>query len=374
MKPEPRQALTGSYRCGEVDFLLRPINVAPTPLAERERLIQSGARHYSEMIGPEDRPTKTQLIVFRHAMAANARRLAQDLCKLADALAHSARDARDLTLVSIARAGTPIGVLLLHRLRNRYPAWRVRHFSISVIRDRGMDLAALRWIRSSHPPASVRFVDGWTGKGTIANEIALEAARSPEVMAGVLPGLWTPVDMCGAAFCSAGWNDYLIPNAVLGGTVSGMLSRSVMPREMVSEGTFHGCVELQHLKRYDLSRWFVDEVGEIMRNIPTGDPAALCTADTERQQRACLELLESMLSEWAISDRNRIKLGLGETVRVLLRRVPRVILLDPSAPAADRAMVTRLSEARGVPVVPRSCMAALAVAIIADAKSQEFQT
>ena len=38
---------SGSYRPGEVQFLLKPIQIEPMPdLQEKERLIQSGARHW----------------------------------------------------------------------------------------------------------------------------------------------------------------------------------------------------------------------------------------------------------------------------------------------------------------------------------------
>jgi hypothetical protein len=45
------------------------------------------------------------------------------------------------------------------------------HYSISIIRDRGLDPAALAHIAARHEPADVVFVDGWTGKGAIAGEL-----------------------------------------------------------------------------------------------------------------------------------------------------------------------------------------------------------
>ena len=39
---------SGSYESRDVTFLLRPVQLAPTPVEEKERLIQSGKRHYRE--------------------------------------------------------------------------------------------------------------------------------------------------------------------------------------------------------------------------------------------------------------------------------------------------------------------------------------
>ena len=52
------EPFSGSYASEEVLFLLRRMRLKPTALEEREQLIQSGKRHYSEMIGPEDAPTR----------------------------------------------------------------------------------------------------------------------------------------------------------------------------------------------------------------------------------------------------------------------------------------------------------------------------
>lgn len=53
------------------------------------------------------------------------------------------------------------------------------HYALSIVRGRGIDTAALAWI-AEHPSADVQFVDGWTGKGAIARELAdaVEGAAS----------------------------------------------------------------------------------------------------------------------------------------------------------------------------------------------------
>ena len=56
----------GSYRAEQVTFLLKPIQLAPiADTAVKEALIQSGQKHYSEMLSPEYPPSARYLELFR---------------------------------------------------------------------------------------------------------------------------------------------------------------------------------------------------------------------------------------------------------------------------------------------------------------------
>jgi hypothetical protein len=272
----------------------------------------------------------------------------------------------ELTVVSIARAGTPIGVLLWHRLREIAPHLRLKHYSISVIRDRGVDFAALRWIMARHSPASLRFVDGWTGKGTIADELRLSIAAWPEAPSDLDSGLWVPLDVCGAAVFAASSQDYLIPSTLLGGTLSGLVSRSVLPCGEEGGDTFHGCVPLDSLRRYDLSPWFIQQIRSLMATIPNPAQAPNASAGPLRREETA-RCLEQMLARHQLSDRNRIKLGIGETVRVLLRRLPQCIWLGEHTNPQDADLIRRLAALRKVPVLTEKGLAFDAIAVIASA-------
>ena len=50
------------------------------------------------------------------------------------------------------------------------------HYAVSIVRGRGIDPLALRYLAAHHDPARVVFVDGWTGKGAIARELAAALA------------------------------------------------------------------------------------------------------------------------------------------------------------------------------------------------------
>jgi hypothetical protein len=371
----------GSYAPEDVGFLLKRMRLQPIDLPERERLMQSGQRHYSEMIGPEDRPSRERVAIFRASLAGNADRLARDLCALADALIANAASMREITLVSIARAGTPIGVLLIRLLRRRAAAlgWEadsVRHYSVSIIRDRCLDLNALGWIADRHPLGSVRFVDGWTGKGTIARELALSIRDDPRFREHAnLADLWAPLDICGAAAWSASEEDYVIPSSLLGGTVSGLISRSVLPRDRIGSTDFHGCVELPHLRRYDLSRWFVEKMDVLCRQIPScfsvDQPPTLHSSYRAARLEFTQRFIEDLRREYGVRDRHRIKIGIGESVRVALRRLPERILLRDDAASHDAEIILRLASLRAIPVERRADLPYAAVAIIAEAVAQK---
>lgn len=333
----------GSYAPGDVEFLLRPMDLAPTPVELKERLIQSGARHYSEMISAEPAPDADYLELYESALARNGPRLAQDVAALALALAQ--RPGPEVVLASLARAGTPIGVLLRRALRTLgRPA---RHVSISIVRGRGIDTAALDAVLERHDAAAVAFVDGWTGKGAIAAELAAEVARYNRLRGVSLdPALAVVADLGGFAGLAATADDYLIPSSVLGAVVSGLVSRTILPR---SPG-FHGCVFYESLAAHDRSRAFVERLAPLVDAALPRSRAATWGAEARRALRERSEgFVAWALDRFDAGDRNRVKPGLGEATRALLRRVPeRVLVRDESG--ADVRHLTLLAARRAVPV------------------------
>jgi len=88
--------------------------------------------------------------------------------------------------------------------------------------------------------------------------------------------------------------------------------------------------------------------------------AAHCTADGPGTTRV-IAGNDRIVDEYGIGDPNLVKPGVGETTRVLLRRVPWRVLVRAGAPADDLAHVLLLAEQRGVPVeevaeLPYSCI------------------
>ena len=334
---------SGSYAPSDVTFLLTPLDLPTVPIAEKERQMRSGQRHYSELLSTEAAPSAAYLAAYHSALASNGARLAGDIAALAAALAKRACGPRGLALASFARAGTPIGVLLARALARLGAA--PAHYSISIIRDRGIDPAALDHIAARHDPADIVFVDGWTGKGAIASELR-SAERLPAL--GIAPYLVVDADPAGQADLAATGEDYLIPSGILNGIVSGLVSRSVRTADLLP-GQFDGCRILHELAPHDLSRAFVDQIDAQMARLPAAAPARWSNAERQAHAALAAQTIARLSAEYGVADLNRIKPGLAEATRAVLRRSPRhVLAADPADPALAHLAV--LCAERQVPL------------------------
>lgn len=353
----------GSYRQQDVEFLLKPISISMVDnLVDKERLIQSGLRHYSEMLTPEKLPTKKYQDLFYQAYDLNKERMARDCLLLAGLII--ARNKEVPTLVSLARAGTPVGAIISHII-SKLIGVQVKHFSVSIIRDRGIDLVALDHILSrGYKPESIVFIDGWTGKGVISRELERAiASYNHERIVSLDPGLYVLADLAGTATCAASGDDYLIPSSILNSTISGLISRTIL-NDAIGPKDFHGCVYFEEFIPYDLSSWFVDDLTELSLRIHAlegGDtPKAanrIALADTSR----CF--IREEMKRQGISDVNLVKPGIGEATRVLLRRLPeRVIIRDRLEPCV--AHLLALAREKQVLVEERPELPYHAVSII----------
>ena len=362
------QRFHGSYRPQDVEFLLKPLALAQAQtenVADKERLIQSGARHYSEMLTPESLPSPAYRALFARAHALNRERMARDCLVLASLVARHHGPAP--VLVSLARAGTPVGAIVAHLLRACLGAAAapVAHYSVSIVRDRGIDTNALDHILAQgHAPESLAFVDGWTGKGVISRELQrFVQAYNHSRQVRIESGLYVLSDLAGSARCAASGDDYLIPSSILNATISGLVSRSIL-NSAIGPQDFHGCVWFGEFAEADLSCWFVDDIVSAALAIFEAEgmpaPAAADRAALAAQSRA---YMAGELARQGIEDANLIKPGIGEATRVLLRRLPRQLLVrDPKAENVQHLLV--LAHEKSVPVQVRPDLPYHAVSII----------
>lgn len=328
----------GSYAPEDVTFLLQRVEAPFVTIEEKERLIQSGAAHYGQLLSPELAPGEAYLELYRAALERNGDRMAAGVLRLADHL--HGRHGERLVIASLARAGTPVGVLL----RRALAAWgmQVAHYSLSIIRDHGLDAAALGTILERHPGWPIAFVDGWTGKGVIGRELRSSVERFNTTRgADVHPDLHVLSDPGGYADVAASDLDYLLPNAMLNATVSGLVSRTLL-----TDAGWHGAAPLDHLRPHDLSRAFVDDLSARMERAPPNpDPLSPTSVRRERAQAA----LNQIQTDFGPRPLNHLKPGVGEATRVLLRRAPeRLLLRDPDHP--DTRHLVQLASQADVPI------------------------
>ena len=346
------QGFSGSYQPEQVTFLLKRTQIRPTDTLEKERLIQSGEKHYSQMISQEQAPTERHLQLFEQAMQYGQQRLAKEVQQLAQTL--SAELAEPIILVSFVRAGVPLGVLLYHALQDM--GRDCVHYGISIIRDRGIDFAALETIIAKHGHQSLVFVDGWTGKGAIQKELQRSLADDPRFIDRPLP-LVVLSDIGGCAWLAASGEDWLIPSGVLGSTISGLISRSICQSDTLQAneieesnlGQWHGCVEYNHLKAFDMSQSFIKQINQIRRKIKSEQNAVWTSAQQQLQKRQSQAVVKQLAEQYQITNINRIKPSIAEATRAILRRVPDLVLLR-DANDADTALLRHLTEVTQTPV------------------------
>ncbi|WP_108482239.1 cysteine protease StiP domain-containing protein [Oceaniglobus ichthyenteri] len=319
------QVITGSYNPDDVTFLLKPVQITPTDIALKERLIQSGTAHYSEMISQERRPDARYLQIFQTARANGVDRIAREISALArrisDRVVGGTLGAQ-ITLCSLVRAGVPYGVLLQRELTAL--GHDCCHFGVSIIRDRGLDRNAMAFIFDRRAQDGIIFVDGWTGKGAIATELQ----NSWHDLTGRADAeLAVLADPSGFATMAGSHDDWLIPSGILGANISGLISRSILNSDVIGPGDFHGSVSVDHLADIDLSLEFVDQITTLMaqyRDVPVANPHVV---SGQKLQTRALATVNAIAAKYDVRNLNRIKPGIAEATRAVLRRRPKMVFL-----------------------------------------------
>ncbi|MEV5983856.1 phosphoribosyltransferase [Streptomyces sp. NPDC052051] len=364
MLPEPlRGPVFSSYAPDEVGWLLQDLSdvTLEAPTEEREEAIQNGGAHYAESLPVEYQPSEQYQELFHSALDASAARLAQAVGVVTETVL-AERSPRPV-LVSLARAGTPVGVLMRRWAAHRH-GLDLPHYAVSIVRGRGIDANALRWLADRHDPADVVFVDGWTGKGAITRELAdaIRRFEDAEGITGFDPEIAVLADPGSCVRTYGTREDFLIPSACLNSTVSGLISRTVLRADLVGPHDFHGAKFYRELAGTDVSAAFLDAVSARFTEVEEAVDVRvkeLLAADRTPTWEGWAAV-ERISEEYGIHDVNLVKPGVGETTRVLLRRVPWKVLARAGA-GADLDHVRLLAQQRGVPVeevehLPYTCV------------------
>jgi hypothetical protein len=208
-------------------------------------------------------------------------------------------------------------------------------------------------------------VDGWTGKGAIAHE--LSAALAEFDGADFDDDLAVLADPGHCARTYGTRDDFLIASACLNSTVSGLVSRTVLNADLIRDGDFHGAKYYAELAADDVSNHLLDTVSAQfadVRDAATAEASTIGESDRTPTWTGWASV-EKVREEFGISHVNFVKPGVGETTRVLLRRVPwRVLVRDSNAP--EHKHIRMLAEARGVPVVEVPDLAYSCMGLIKD--------
>lgn len=337
-----------SYQPEDVIFLLTDLTgqIEEVTIEEKEALIQQGVS-YSEMISKEEAPTIEINQLFQEIVKEKRVKIADYIRLLSESI-YMEKEGQ-VVLVSLARAGTPFGVLIKRYLEQKYQI-NVPHYSVSIIRGKGIDEVALKWIISQHSDTAIQFVDGWTGKGSIIDELERSiiqfnhghgTAVSPE-----LAVLADPARRCRLYGTHL---DVNIPNGCLNATVSGLISRTLCRPDLISPNEFHGAISLKRLESVDYSQWFVAQISEVFLFEDLTETERMSIRTRQTYPKYARMVAEQIKATYGVQDLHKVKLSVGESARVLLRRQPRLLLLRQLNSPETKHLV-HLANARQVPI------------------------
>lgn len=342
--------INSTYPNEDVTFLLKDLSdyKLEGTTESRELRIQSG-EHYSESLPVEYQPPESYMSLY-HSTLHDYKRLVALYVGVVSEQIYQQKGSQTV-LVSLARAGTPVGILI-----RRYLMWKYNislpHYSISIIRGKGIDENAIHYILKQHPNAPLQFVDGWTGKGAIS-KVLTESCLDFQSKYGILldDTLAVVADPGHCTTLFGTREDFLIPSACLNSTVTGLVSRTVLNDQYIGPHDFHGAKFYQDLRDSDVSNEFIQIIMEEFDHIKDEVIQHVEKQSKEKFEASFsgMETVKKIMNEFHISDMNFVKPGVGETTRVLLRRVPwKILIKDVESPYIKHILM--LAEERNVEV------------------------
>lgn len=334
--------MKSSFLDKDVTLLLKDITgmVEPLNTEEREKRIQTGM-HYCEMLPIEYEPSEEYMKMYKYALNENSKITAYAISKVSNKILDI--KGKNVVLVSLARAGIPIGILIKRYLKNIYNI-NIPHYAISIIRDRGIDKNALHYILKHHRGKDIQFIDGWTGKGAILNELKKELKIYKNM--DISDEIAVLSDPANITSIYGTHEDFLIPSSCLNSTISGLISRTFLDNKIIGSNDFHGAMYYGNLKDKDLTYEFIDKI-----EAEFSCKFNFNSIDETKSDISGIDEVKKIANDFKIKNINFVKPGIGETTRVLLRRVPWKIIVNDSNDKKHVNHILKLAEEKSVEVI-----------------------
>lgn len=329
--------MKSSYNEQDVTMLIKDLTgiAKPVSLEERAKLVAEGAFERSIMIKEYPISKEYQDVVW-DSMEKYGSQTAIAVMSLGTQL-YKAKG-KDLVLVSIIRAGIPIGILLKKWIKFRFGV-DVPHYAISLVK--GLDDNAMKYILRHHRNAKgIQFIDGWTGKGTVAKEL-IESAENYE---GVDASLAVLSDAIGISKYCGIRRDFAVPSAPLNATATGLVSITVFGNDMVGDDDFHGAMYLEDLEPMDKSVDFINHIEDRFEELSK----IFKFEDVDFEPAVLVDEI-TPVAEALGKDKKLLNPGINEAARAILRRDLEALLVS-NKDDFDVQCISRLAEMKGVPV------------------------
>lgn len=323
--------MISSYDPNEVTLLIKDLTgmVKPVSVAEKDEMVKKGTFERSIMI--EEYPiSKEYADIVWESMKQYAKQTAIAVGNVAEQIYKL--KGNNLVLVSIIRAGIPVGILIKRYLKMKYNV-DIPHYAMSLVK--GLDANAMKYILERHKAEGIQFIDGWTGKGTVTRELVASA----ENYEGVDASLAVLSDAIGVSKYCGNRTDIAIPSAPLNASVTGLVSITIFNNDLVSDTDFHGAMYLKDLEEIDKSVEFLD----------------LIEKEFDTSCEARYENFETVNEVQKVADDLNVSLkllnpGINEAARAILRRnLEKLLVVDTED--FDVQCIKKLAILKNVPVV-----------------------
>jgi hypothetical protein len=350
-----------TYEPADVTVLLERLNPELLSKDERAAKIASGT-HYNEVISREEIPPQSFLDLFKAQTERFGDKLAHLFLSLASTVLLDAQE-RDVqpVLVSLVRAGTPTGILLKRTLG--FWGVQVPHYTVSIVQGRGFDEVAIETIlNSGYKPEQLYFIDGWTGKGVVRNELSFALKKMSARFGQFHDALYVLSDIAGVAEYAATREDCLISSALLSGPISGLVSRSIY-QGSPQEPRMHGAAYLDYMESCDLSRYFIDTIARRIKHAIDEGHASIHQVTSQESASLRMQAFYDLVAHrFNINDPQFLKPGIGESTRLFQRKKPvALIVRDTSDPEIGHLL--QMAKEQAVPWVVWGDMTLKACAI-----------
>ena len=314
----------------------------------REKAFALG-HHYSESLPIEYRPSAEYLYLYNQAMDQLSSHIAQ-LVGIVTRRVHKYAGTDQVVIISLARAGSPVGILM-RRYARTFLGLDWPHFSVSILRGKGIDKNAIKTVRGLYPNHHLQFVDGWTGKGAIQKELTKSIQQLNEQGFHLNDDLAVLSDPGGCATLYSTREDILIPNAFLNSTVSGLISRTILNNAYQSPEDYHGAKYYAELEDEDVSNAFVDQISAQFLSQEKAIQMKVKEFPVKNERTWLgMQVAEEIAHKYyKNSDLTKVKPSVGETTRTLLRRKPHKILLRDENDEAVKHILSLCRE-KNIPI------------------------
>lgn len=326
-----------SYRKKDVQVIIREADKDTVELKDDKYLqyLEKGGKPYN-VLAYEKLPSHSMNLFYYVAMDKYARSTAALVATLAKKVYE--KYGNELTLVSIGNSATPVGVLLKRYYEFKYGV-TVNHYNISFIRNVGLDITALEYVRRRHSDKSILFVDGWTGKGLISDQLASQLVNYQNIN----KELAVLVDLTGHTSLCATHKDYIIPSACMNSVITGLVSKTFIdPKD--PKNSMHRAIYYYRYESIDNTYGLIDGISRYFKELEESE------LFTDTPVISDHDLLRRLCKKYNKESLDNIRPGICESIRGLIKPTPDVLLVN-SFVDEDAKYLINVAREKGIPVI-----------------------